>query len=278
MRCLVFSILVVLGSASQALALAIQGRVLDNTNAPITNATLKITGTNIADQTIITKTDGAFYITLNANTEYKIVATATNYQTRIVLFNTRNITTEIISGEYAYNIPLNLTNTTVGVLVTYSRYKNFVEMVNYKTEAVAIEPPIKTEEPIITNPIIKTPTTTVNTNATNDSSKNVAVINPTTIDTAIIVTPIKSTVQTVASKLESIKAVTRINSDFATNATALKQYVISMDTKAESNYKNKLQRQLSRNKQIIDESGNPITSLYATIANYQKQVHAKQNK
>lgn len=282
MRFLIFSIVLLLGNVSQALALVIQGRVLDNANATIPNATLKITGTNIADQTIITKADGAFYITLNTNTEYKIVASAVNYQTRIIVFNTRNIPTEAIVGEYNYTIPLSLASATMGVPVTYSRYKTFVEMVNYKTEVVAFEAPIKTpiktEEIIVANIPINTPTTTVNTTAANDSVKKVAQINTTISDTAVIDAPIESSVQTIASKLESIKAVTRINSDFANNATALKEYVISMNTKAESNYKNKMQRQLSRNKQIIDESGNPITSLYATIANYQKQVHAKQNK
>lgn len=257
-------------SSTTAWALVLKGIVTNNALTPLANVSLKLVGGTTAEQMCLTKNYGAYSFTLSPNTEYKIVVTNADYQTRIVLFNTRNVSDDIMNGEYTYNITLNTINEANSVPVTYSRHKSFPEMVNIKTEVAAITPevvvekidPVKIIEPITTiKPII----TTISQKDTTTNSNT----NP------IVLLAIADTISIVASKLESIKSVTRINSAFANSPTGLNSYLSSINDKLESNYKNKIQKQISRNKQLIDESGNPITSLYAIIANYEKTQRNK---
>lgn len=255
-------------SSASAWGLVIKGMVTNNALTPLANVSLKLAGGAVAEQTCLTKNYGAYSFTLSPNTEYKIVVTNSDYQTRIVLFNTRNISDDIMNGEYTYNITLNTINEANGVPVIYSRHKTFPEMVNIRKEVAVIIPEIIVEkiEPI---KVIE-PTTTIK-----PAIKTITQNDTTTTTNIVAVLPVADTAKIAASKLESVKSITRIGSTFANSPAELNSYLSSINDKLESNYKNKIQKQISRNKQLIEESGNPITSLYAIIANYEK---AQRNK
>ncbi|MEQ1733336.1 MAG: hypothetical protein ABL940_06660 [Bacteroidia bacterium] len=262
LRLLALCVLITISSTS-AWALVLKGVVTNNTLTPLANVSLKLAGGAVAEQTCLTKNYGAYSFTLSPNTEYKIVVTNADYQTRIVLFNTRNITDDIMNGEYTYNITLNTINESNNVPVTYSRHKTFPEMVNIKKEIAVVVPEVIVEkiDPVkIIEPITTTNPTTKNLTQKDTTTKTINVAVSAIADTTLI---------------ERIKSVTRINSGFANSPAELSSYLSSVNDRLESNYKNKIQKQISRNKQLIDESGNPITSLYAIIANYEKTQRNK---
>jgi hypothetical protein len=256
-------------------ALVLKGIVTNTTLAPIANVNLKLVGAD-TEQAVVTKNYGVYSFELKKNTEYKIVVTNADYQTRIVLFNTNNVSDEIMNGDYTYNIVLNTLSEGAGIAVVYSRHKNFPEMVHIKPEIVT---PIAIITPqVITNKKDSVLNTTLNNSGITSTTiiKNEAVSNAIKADTTQNSTAnIKNASQGIASKLESIKSVTRINSAMASNAYDLQNYLMSVNDKVENNYKNKIQKQIGRNKQIIDESSNPITTLYANIANFEKNAHQR---